>query len=582
MSFTAPLGLLALLAVPAVVVLHLFRTRLPERRVAGSFLFPPQALHASAGRTRSRLLRTPSLWCELLAALLLALWLGGLSFGGREVRPLVVVLDDTASMAAAGARERALALLRDRLRARPAGAFLSVLRSGRRPEALLDARDRGADLEAALARWRPAQPRHDLRLTLELARGLAGHDGDVWFVTDEPLAGAYDDVTVLACGVPAPNAALQTVERTARASGGEQLHVRVAAFGALAGAQVAIAAAGRTQQHALEFTEGAADLVVPLPDGSDVVHVRLQDDALALDNEAWVLPPAPHVVAVADALPAARRDELGIERVFGALVGWRSESETAQAQLVLRAQPGEVRDGQLEVVVVPGDGERAAFAGPFVVDRASPCMRAVSLQGVVWVAGAQELPGQALIAAGPQVLASEEPLEHGRRLWLRVVGATGNVVRAPDWPVLFANLLESCRAEVEGVEKAQVLVGEEARCRTVRRGDENESPLVLERPDGTRTSAAPGRIASWQIERPGVHRVLGAGEREVGRFASRFVDPSESDLRALATFERAGRPTPAAERAMPVRDTGIERRVLGWLVLLFVALDWWLLARRAA
>ena len=35
MTFTAPLGLLALLAVPAVLWLHLFRTRLPERAVAG-------------------------------------------------------------------------------------------------------------------------------------------------------------------------------------------------------------------------------------------------------------------------------------------------------------------------------------------------------------------------------------------------------------------------------------------------------------------------------------------------------------------------------------------------------------------
>ena len=60
MTFTAPLGLLALLAVPAVLLLHLFRNKLPQRRIAALFLFPPQALVAGAGRTRTRLLRTPS------------------------------------------------------------------------------------------------------------------------------------------------------------------------------------------------------------------------------------------------------------------------------------------------------------------------------------------------------------------------------------------------------------------------------------------------------------------------------------------------------------------------------------------
>ncbi|MBL9077743.1 MAG: BatA domain-containing protein, partial [Planctomycetes bacterium] len=92
MTFTAPLGLLALLAVPAVLVLHLFRRRLPERRVAGLFLWHGDRLVTTAGRTRTRLLRTPSLWLELLAAVVLAAWLAGLSFGGARARHLVVVL----------------------------------------------------------------------------------------------------------------------------------------------------------------------------------------------------------------------------------------------------------------------------------------------------------------------------------------------------------------------------------------------------------------------------------------------------------------------------------------------------------
>ena len=61
MTFTAPWALFALLAVPVVVALHLFRRRLRQRRVAAVFLFAGERLVTDAGRTRTRLLRTQSI-----------------------------------------------------------------------------------------------------------------------------------------------------------------------------------------------------------------------------------------------------------------------------------------------------------------------------------------------------------------------------------------------------------------------------------------------------------------------------------------------------------------------------------------
>ena len=124
MGFANPLGLLALLAIPAILYLHLFRRRFRERNVSALFLFAADALPTSAGRTRSRLLRTASLWCELLAAFALALWLGGLHFGAPDAeRHVVLVLDDSASMNATGplgdTLEKARAFARRRIEALP-------------------------------------------------------------------------------------------------------------------------------------------------------------------------------------------------------------------------------------------------------------------------------------------------------------------------------------------------------------------------------------------------------------------------------------------------------------------------------
>lgn len=330
----------------------------------------------------------------------------------------------------------------------------------------------------------------------------------------------------------------------------------------------------------MPIVDGEAVYAAPLPAGAEIVTVQLADDALAIDNSAWLLPEQARTVAIADALREDVRRELAIDRLLAALPDWRPAASAREAQLLLRQEPGTVRDGQVEVVLVSGTGERQAFRGPFVVDRAHAWLRGVSLQGVTWVAGAADLPGQVLVAAGPHVLATEEPLAHGRRLWLRVQGGAGNLVRAPDWPVWFQNVLDGCRADVPGLESQYVLVGGEARCR---RGADGHALLALIGPDGVPRPGGDGGTAGWSIEAPGLYTVRGADDRELGRFAARFHDPSESDLRGLVGNDRAAtaRAGDGGRRA-PVRDLGWERHALAWLAVLLLGLDWWVLGRRAA
>lgn len=592
MTFTTPLGLLALLALPAVVALHLFRNRLPERRVAALFLFAEQALIAGAGRTRTRLLRTPSLWLELLAALLLALWLGGLSFGGTAAQHVVVVLDDSASMQAGG-HVRAQQELRTRLGRLGSGDFVSVLRTGERPEVLAGPRARAADAEAALARWRPLRTKHAMGPALDLARELALGGGQVWFVSDEEPPPGSDDVTWLGFGVAAPNAAILTAIREASTAGGEQVRARLAAFGAIARLDVRLFAGERELARGeAVFAEGLADVVLPVPADSDVVRLVLPADALAIDDEALLLPPLRRVVGICDQWPDDLRQALGSDRLLAALPHVRSEPDSRSAQLLLRTSPGALLPGQCELVVVAGDGERQALAGPFVVDRAHPWTNGLLLQGLAWVAVRSELPGRVLVAAGPLALLTDEDVDGvdgAHRAWLAVDPRLGNFVRAPDWPVLAANLVDACRATVPGPIEAQVPLGGEARFRRAAAesserldGGSAFPPLFVIAPDGRRTLGQGERTVGFLLDQPGVHTVVGADERPLGRFAARFVDAAESDLRLLQGGERAAVPNAGDVRRSAARDTGSERRVLALLLLLVLLADWWVLARRDA
>ncbi|MBX3464717.1 MAG: BatA domain-containing protein [Planctomycetes bacterium] len=581
MSFATPLGLWALLALPAVVALHLFRRRLPERRVAALFLFAGEQLAADAGRTRTRLLRTPSLWLEGLAALLLALWLAAPTFGEGAPRHLVVVLDDSASMQAGG-RDRAAAEV-----LRQAGALagrdrVTLLRTGARPQ-VLDGPVAAAAVAGALARWRPVQPRHDPLPALDLALELAGPGGEVVFCTDAAPPTPLPDVAVHAFGVPAANCSLGTVQRVPRPEGGEDLRVGVVGHGAVAATSVTVRVDGVVwRQQDVPLREGAATVQLPLPPGAREVHVALGADALPLDGEAWLLPPPDRTVAVCDLLPAPLRARLDLARVLAAIGGVRAEADPRRAELLVAAAPGVLRPGQTEVVVAPGAGERRAFAGPFTIDRGHPWLVGVELQGIAWLAGPAALPGQVLVAAGAVALVSEELPEAGRRLWLNFDPAAGNLVRAPDWPVLWANVVERARLEVPGPERSEVRLGDEVRHRRAWLAEATDV-VAVEAPDGTRRPLAGGRLTAFVPEQPGVHRLLDAAGGERARVAARCLDPAESDLRGLATGTWPRQVAGGAPRsAGGGRDDAGLRQVLLLLLVAVLAADWWWLQRRPA
>jgi len=579
MTFTAPLGLLALLGIPAVVVLHLYRRRLRERRAAAVFLFAGARLVTDAGRRRTRLLRTPSLWFECLMALAIALWLAGPSFGGMAARHVVFVLDDSASMQA-GAADLALAAVRERVSALRSQDRVSVLRTGPGSEILVGPRSLPSEVGVALLRYRPSRPRHDPGPTLDLARELASNRGEVVFCTDEAAPYRASDITVLALGTAVPNAAILTAQRFRRGSGDEELHLRIARFGALFETGISVHA-GEVEllRRVVDLTAGTGDLALVLPPGTGAVRLELADDALAIDNTAWLLPEPVRTVQVCDLLTDETRERLELDRVFAALSGHALDADPLRAQLVLAEQPGHPLAGQTEVVIDPGLGERDGWRGPFVVDRGHAWLTGLHLHGVVWLAGKDNPPGRVLAAVADRTLLSEEFVGAGRRLWINLDSGAGNVMRSPDWPLLFSNLLDACRDEVPGPVHTNIILGDEARFRRSLIAGSADADLWLESPEGLRVSGRGDRVVGWIVEQPGLFRVFDKKETERATFAVRFHDPSESDLRGLVS--RESQPSGDGEGANgSLRDTSVERRLLGFLLLLLALADWWVLAGR--
>jgi Ca-activated chloride channel family protein len=586
-SFGAPLGLLALLALPAIVILHLFRRRLRQRRVAGLFLFREGPLVASAGRRRTRLMRSLSLLCELLAALCAALLLGGLDLGaGGSERHLVVVLDDSASMSAIGPdgspADRARAAVA--AAAQQAGRVTLVL-TGARPTLRLGPRESSALAAQALADWTPSQPAHDPGPALALALELAGPEDRMLVLTDDPQLQPPPRCELAAVGAPLGNAALLSARRLAR-PGGETLLADVGWWGPTAGEttlRVESAAGASLLARSVALEPGqVAHLSLDLTASREDLWVRLSDDALALDNEALLLPEPARTVRVASLLDAEAARLLALERALAALEGVETVTDPAAADLLVTGAPGALAQGRTELVVGAPGAERNEWIGPFLMDRRHPLVSGLSLQGVVWSAAPGELDGVPLVLAGRQPLLAEAVEGSATRVLVDLDPARSNFAQSPDWPILLANVVERARATLPGPELVNVRVGDALVWRPPH-GDV-EAACELVGPDGARQPSRGGRPVVFEARRTGLH-VLEREGAPLARYSVRFADARESDLSGRGARSEAARQPPqaagAGAAAIAHGSAGrVEARWLAALMLLAVAGDWLALRRR--
>ena len=99
MTLGAPLGLLALAAMPALVAAYFLRRRQPPRTVSALFLWRTPDQRAEAGPRLNRFSRESSLALELLAVAFAALFLADVRCGENAPKQhVVIVLDGSLSM----------------------------------------------------------------------------------------------------------------------------------------------------------------------------------------------------------------------------------------------------------------------------------------------------------------------------------------------------------------------------------------------------------------------------------------------------------------------------------------------------
>lgn len=612
--FANPLGLLALLAVPAIVALHLFRRRFQPRVVSALFLWTDPDATPLSGRKRDPLRRSLSLALEILAAICLALALAGpRGCAGESGRHWVVVVDGSASMGARDPRADAapgteasrdagrtrVEIVRADIEARvhdlPRGSRVTIVESGARPRVIAGPAAFPAEALAALAKLDTTALHHDLTSAAALGLQLSG-GGAVTCYTD---AFRPDDlppeVEIVAVGAPLENVAIvhATREAAVRRSTSEP---RAPADRVAVTVANPSSTSARTTVSAVLPLEADAPVSEPrtldlaaherrtfafeVPRATGVVEVRLSPDALAVDDRAWLAPRPARVVGLRSNLDDATASLLGLSSKAGRVARWlalvdqavEAESdETAHLLLTDKVAGGPTT---WTLRLAPLSSARKDFIGPFLADKRHPLLEGTTLEGVVWSADPDlVLSGAPLVSAGNVPILVEERTPQRREYVLDFDPKRSTLARSPDWPILLANLVEERRAELPGLAATNLVVGDV----TTWRGPvdaADATPYVLEGP-GTRREHSPRATISIDgFDRPGTYAWTRDGV-VLARIGVSFVDPTESDLTGASSGTRAASVSSADA---PPQTTWIEWILIA-VTLLALLFDWWVLQR---
>lgn len=548
---SAGLGMIAALAGPALLAVYFFRHRHRRVEVSSLLLWQSVARVREGGRTVKRT-RLP--WLFFVELLFLALC--GLAVAGPRWllpdsrRPLVVVVDDSASMGASTGRHNRLEEARRVLRATARDRRWKTIRyilAG--PEAR-----RFDTLESLMAEWSAAAPHADLADALRMARSLAGGDGQVLVVSDRGPGGQVatgDAVRWVAVGRPASNTAIVQAVRSPRDADSDYCLLGVAEYGPAARDAVVVVEWEQAppQRIAVALQPGTPEFrTIVAPRGTGIGRFRLEGtDALVLDDAATLVPSPRKRVPVAVAVA----DEALATPVQAALdaAGTSLASDPATAALAIvdgdDALPTLASDAWVVRLRAPATAR--SLLGPFLRRSGHLLLEGMDLQGTAWGAASDlVLAGEPILRAGNTALvAVGGDGRGGQRIELQFTPARSTLQRTPDWPVLFANLLSWRWSQLPpGLDDYNVRSG----LSTTLRAPAGVRAMECSWEQAAWTSipvagsVGPGRSGAalptvlWTPRQPGLHRVRWAGG-ESFTLGANLLSPEESDLRNGATGE---------------------------------------------
>ncbi len=622
----APLALIGLLILPAIVAFYMLRLRRRDIPVGSTFLWEQLIRDVEANAPWQRLRFSWLLLIQLLIALIVVL---------AAVRPfstvesdlaanVVLIVDTSAGMASQSDEEDRIGLARERAREvverLPVGGRITVVSAADTAQVLVsETDDREAALDA-IDRIEATQLPGDLTDALALSSALAARDAEssVVIVTDAsgdrvPEVGVGAPVLVEQVGSTDANQAIAALSALRR-SGGAQLDLFVAVSNPSdddATRRLEVLADGELVD-ARELTIPAGQrsevLITTVPAITRTVEARLAGtDALTTDDRAFAVVPAEsrtRALLVGDGnaylenalalLPRLELFAVGEEGYADALEDAEADGAPYGLFVFDGLVPDEAPPGPAIYLDPSEDGPFGAVTGRIEspsIDRTNPdepLLRFVDLS-TVHIGRARDVElatgmDAAVTTTGGAPLVAVGAVERQRIGLLAFALAESDLPLQVAFPLLMSNIVEALLPAGEGILPSSMALGETL---TLDVDPRIERVVVTSYGDaGTTTQQLPvvgGRLTLPGADTVGVREVSAVSEAaeldglSLGRTAVNLFSADESDVdpgdpqalvdmgRVTSTGEAATQPT-RAEWWWPLALVALALLALEWLL----------------
>jgi hypothetical protein len=291
-----PLGLLALLGIPAVLAIHFLQRKSIEIQVSTLFLLERTQRDAASGRRLERIMPSVPLWMQLLAILILAWFLAEPRFQrSGSVQRVAIVLDCSASMGVF--KKQAIARLTNELptfQGQASSVELTLIESApARPR--LYAGSSVDELKEVLEEWTPLDGLSDPTQALRLARSLVSREGTVIYLTDTPADSPPFNARLIAIGQPVDNVGFTGVTfANVEGSLVWRALIRNYSKNAVDRTWSMRTAGGATDPREVHLEPGAlVTLQAAFPGDEENVRIELSPDKFTLDDTLPLVAPKP-------------------------------------------------------------------------------------------------------------------------------------------------------------------------------------------------------------------------------------------------------------------------------------------------
>jgi hypothetical protein len=573
-----PLGLLALLGIPAVLAIHFLQRKAVELPVSTLFLLERTQRDAASGRRFERIIPSIPLWMQLLAVVLLTWFLVEPRYQkANSVQRLAIVLDSSASMSVF--RNDVLKYVSEKVPALKGSASvleITVLDSvPTRPRIYTGTSLK--ELGEALDQWKPRDGVTDPTSSIRLARSLVSTEGTVLYLTDTPSGSLPFEAKLVSLGKSVENIGVTGVTFL-NSEGSIVWRALVRNYGKSAGQRTWSLQSdkGATQPAPFTIEPGAlVTLQAAFPADAKNVRLVLSADAFPLDDVFPLVVPKPKPLALFASTSPAFADLSA--KLLASLESTTSTNDAATADLAIASYD------PLDPVLPPGNSivfvEDSTSAGAYlrggILAEAHPLMDGLNWQSILVRETIQldRLPADRVllwqekrpliflreIAATPERKATQ-------RLCFNFDLRLSNAATQPAFIVLLHRFAESIRdskvapisdnLETNQPVKLTSLPGQPLRTTYTDPAGKLLGESTVTDPANFQSPADPGFLTATQ------------GKKTLLTAALHFADTREADFSAC---EPADGLTAADSKAINTRHTAPDPLWQLWLILLILA-----------